>query len=222
MLDLVTAQFTAQGVPVVRYNSSGVPSSITVPFRYLRFSSDAKRKTSAYDRIGVTCVDSLVQSPDVVLEAGDIIIQHQGTARESKYLVGKLISEEFNYPSVGSQVTEWIVEALLCNVLVTVDRLSSMTTSNVTGEHFLGTPTTLYSNVPASLTSAQFYETSPIEAVKDEFLLRIPAQMDLNLKDIITITGITTLEHSEYQVQWIEPDSLGFTAYRIAKSRTDG
>ena len=217
MLDIVTARFTATGVPAVRYDAGGTPSSITVPFRQLRFSSDAKRKTSAYDRIGVTCASGFVRSPDVMLESGDILTIHAGAPQESKYLIGKLVSEEFNYPV--NQVTEWVVEAILCNVTVTVKRHAATLTSTVTGLHSRPAPTTPFSSIPASLISAEYFETNPSERVKDQYLIRLPQQLVLNRTDILEVSG-ADLEHTDYQVQWIEPDSLGFTTYRVGQSRT--
>ena len=67
----VVRKFTPS-VAVNRYDSMGALTALTCRAMFKKFSSDAKRKTAAYDRIGYTLPDEALLAGETALANGDV------------------------------------------------------------------------------------------------------------------------------------------------------
>jgi len=217
----VTGRMVHHNVTGIRYHSNNVYSSIHVPFKFKQFSSDVKRKSAAYDRIGVTCAKEYLKSGEVMLEGGDYIVMNLGTVDEEWTLVARLVLEQAAFPwSIDEKPTQYSCEAYSCNVLI--DVLSKTEVMNAdTGiiSEIVGTTAV---DIRGSIASAEFYYQEPNNEPKDEFFLRLPKNINVPMNSIIEIKSGSIvhglLQHDKYIVKYAEPDAQGVSIYRLGES----
>ena len=210
--------------PGIRLDELGQESQIEVPFKLLPFSSDAKRKTAAYDRIGVTCSSDFLRDGEVAIRAGDyLLVNNSPEGLIDRVLVSKLISNTAVLNNT-SALTQFSAELLLCNLLCNVKSVEIVTdeeTGQNTSESVLK-----YSNIFCSISTAEIYATDPSGETKDEFYLVYPQTLEIPVgADIEILNFMGTefkLQHSVYTVMYHEPNPIGVTLARIKESFNDG
>ena len=119
-----------------------------------------------------------------------------------------------------TNTTEWFVEALHCNGLVSFSTVS-ITTDPDTGKRS-ETVTQVYTDVPCSIITAEMFWSEPNNEPKDEFILRYPSTLNLERGADVTIRPFHEtdglFQHGVYTINYFEPDTIGVTTARIAVS----
>ena len=203
-------------VVVNRYDAMGVVSVLSSRAMFKKFSSDAKRKTAAYDRIGFTLPNEALLAGEEPLLQGDLVIY--GT---DKYIVGKLVSNQYWVPR-GPFEGCLTFEALYCNARVNV-RNSSVVEDPVDGQATdPDDDPPVFSNIPVSISSAEYYTTEPLAEVKDKFFLGVPGTLSLAVNQVIEILAFSDtdgmLDHTSYRIEHPIVDSVGVKKYVINKN----
>jgi hypothetical protein len=219
-LAAVASKFTP---PVVlrRYASNGTYSGITSRLRFKHFSSDAKRKSAAYDRVGFMLPVEYMRTGETELAGGDVVVFRDGTAHESLYLVGKV---SFNHSSVPIHTGFFFgaFEALYMNARVNILEQGT-TTHPLTGQVTPGNTMKL-SSIPAVISSAELFVEQPYSEMKDQFFFSTPAVFNLAQGDVAQILSFSdtdnALEHEFYRIEYPYVDSIGIRRYRLTRDQS--
>ena len=213
-LSRATALMIEHGVTGYRFSSSGVLSTISVPFKLKMFAADVKRKTAAYDRMGFTCNERFLRSSEVALTGGDYV-----EVDNNILLVGKLTPER-SVVSGRPDFSQYLTELLLCNVKCNIT--NTVTTTNVDTGKTSSVTTALYSNVYCSMVTAEIFYSEPMNQPKDDYFIRLPSQLTVPIgADFEILDYITDLDRfklSKYNVKYHEIDTLGYDTVRVGGS----
>ena len=217
----VVSRMVAHNFTGYRYAASGVLSSVQVPFKLRQFSADVKRKTAAYDRMGVTCSEDYLRTGEVFLQAGDYVVYNQGELLEEYLMVSKLVQDNAVFPG-GQRNTQWSVEAYHCNALV--DFTTVVTTEDPDTGKLTDTITSLFGTVRCSINSAEVFYSEPNNEPLDEYFLRFPSVLqvpenaDVGILEHPDTSG--KFQHGKYVIKYLEPDTIGVTSARVGISPT--
>lgn len=213
----VASKFTPIA-PVRRYLSDGVYSDYETRAKFKRFSSDVKRKSAAYDRVGYSLAEA--ESGMVTLEGGDILVFGKDTSRERMFLAG-FTSDSFVHLEDDPSAPAPSFEALFCNTRVNILN-GAFTQDPITMQpNFDEGATPLFSNIPASMAPLEMFITEPLDDVKDHYLLRLPEVLPVGAGNVVRILSTSPsynqFEHAYYRVVHPEPSTLGVSTYRVKK-----
>lgn len=204
-----------------RYASDGAYSSLTSRLRFKHFSSDAKRKSAAYDRVGFMLPAEYMRTGETELAGGDVVVFRDGTAHESLHLVDRV---SFNHSSVPVHTGFFFgtFEALYMNARVNI-LTQGVTTHPLTGQITPGNTVKL-SAVPVVISSAELFIEQSYSEVKDQFFLSSPAVFDLAQGDVVQILAFSdtdaALEHEFYRIEYPYVDSIGARRYRLTRDQS--